>query len=161
MRFSEEDLFCNDIRWFAIDKNGYVFSCTSAGTFNVPEFVCKSQENTCVLENFFLFSSEFSNLDIKIEKFSYELDYDLIGEEDVILLDRGISSFDSIIKYETIDNEKDFEIHPYWYKKLTFPKKPLHFNQLPKNIQNIMNYHKIQIDSRQIKYFFVPPIYKE
>lgn len=53
MRISEIDLQCEDIMWFAIDSKGNIFECTSAGCGNVPEYVCKSREETDILLEYF------------------------------------------------------------------------------------------------------------
>ena len=53
MRISDIDLQCEDIMWFAIDTNGNIFECTSAGCGNVPEYVCKSREETDMLLEYF------------------------------------------------------------------------------------------------------------
>ena len=50
MRITEIDLQCEDIMWFGVDNQNHIFACTSAGCGNVPEFVCKSKENTTFLE---------------------------------------------------------------------------------------------------------------
>ena len=54
MRYTEIDLQIEDIMWFGIDLNGYIFSCTTAGAANVPEFVCKSKEQTEFLADYFI-----------------------------------------------------------------------------------------------------------
>lgn len=51
MRITEIDLQCEDIMWFGIDSHNHIFGCTSAGCGNVPEFVCKSKQNTDDIQN--------------------------------------------------------------------------------------------------------------
>ena len=53
MRYTEIDLQIEDVMWFGIDRNGFVISCTTAGIGNVPEFVCRSKEETEKLYDFF------------------------------------------------------------------------------------------------------------
>ena len=70
MRISIIDLQCEDIMWFGVDKNNYIFECTSAGCGNVPEFVCCSKENTnklhavakALIEQEKLDAQEFENI---------------------------------------------------------------------------------------------------
>lgn len=54
MRYSAIDLQCEDIMWFGIDTNGCILAFTSGGYGPVPEYVCRSKEETTLLENFFL-----------------------------------------------------------------------------------------------------------
>ena len=53
MRISEIELQCEDVMWFAADSNGNIFECTSAGCGNVPEYICKSKEDTDTLLDYF------------------------------------------------------------------------------------------------------------
>lgn len=62
MRFSEIDLQCEDIMWFAVDENNAVVAFTSGGCGNIPEFVCCSREETEALENFFMNEAEISTV---------------------------------------------------------------------------------------------------
>ena len=68
-------------------------------------------------------------------------------------IEKGISYVDGII--EEIPPDKDFELSPYWYRQLGEVKNPLHFDQLPKKIQKIMNFHRMDIDITKTKYFYV------
>ena len=53
MRYTIIDLQCEDILWFGLDINGNVLAFTSGGSGNVPEFVCRSKEETELLIDFF------------------------------------------------------------------------------------------------------------
>ena len=46
MRYSEIDLQCEDITWFGVDANNHVIAFASGGMGNIPEFVCRSKEET-------------------------------------------------------------------------------------------------------------------
>lgn len=58
MRITKEELAYSDITWFAVDKHGRIIEFTSAGSGNVPEFVCASMENTDLLTDYFADLSE-------------------------------------------------------------------------------------------------------
>ena len=121
MRITEIDLQCEDIIWFGIDKNNYVFECTSAGCGNVPESVCKSKENTKLLETFFL-----NNLS--------EEETTNLSELSKVLARKGIFCYDIYSENERL------------YSKISTPKFPLEFNKLPENIKKIIEENKFDID---------------
>lgn len=76
MRFTEIELQCEDILWFAIDVNGHIMAFTSGGAGCVPEFVCGNKENTYSLQDYFL--DEYMP-DLKLEEkglFCYDVNYD-------------------------------------------------------------------------------------
>ncbi len=175
MQYTKDDLCCCDIRWYAVDKNGYIFSCTSAGAYNVPKFVCKNREETGLLDRFFLYSN-FNALDMEhkiyMEKYMEEetipqkiidaliLYEDLTSDDHIILALKGITSFDTLISYCDPKLNEEFKKHPYWCKKLTNPTKLLHFNQLPEDIQKIMDSRRMNdLDVTKTDYFFVSPPY--
>lgn len=121
MRITEIDLQCEDIIWFGIDKNNYVFECTSAGCGNVPESVCKSKENTKLLETFFL-----NNLS--------EEETTNLSELSKALAQKGIFCYDIYSENERL------------YSKISTPEFPLEFNKLPENIKKIIEENKFDID---------------
>ncbi len=139
MRFDEGDLCCWNITWFGVDKNGYIFECISEVSANVPEFVCKSQEETEFLEE-------------------YLMEYLGIDEDDwgypPVLSEKGLYSFGGIVEDEP-ESKEDFKTHPYWYKKWGESNNPLHFDQLPKKIQKIMDSHRIDVDITKTDYLYV------
>ena len=53
MRFSEIEFQCEDITWFGVDANNHIVAFASDGIGNIPEFVCRSKEETDELYNFF------------------------------------------------------------------------------------------------------------
>ena len=55
-RISDDDMYCCEIRWFALDKNGYVYCCLTAGNPNIPEFACRNEDEQFFLDRFFLFN---------------------------------------------------------------------------------------------------------
>ncbi len=76
MRFTEIELQCEDILWFAIDVNGHIMAFTSGGAGCVPEFVCSNKENTYSLQDYFL--DEYMP-DLELEEkglFCYDVNYD-------------------------------------------------------------------------------------
>lgn len=143
MRFDEGDLCCWNITWFGVDKNGYIFECISEVFANVPEFVCKSQEETEFLEE-----SLMEYLGIDEDDWGYP----------PVLSEKGLYSFGGIVEDDP-ESKEDFETHPYWYKKWGEAKNPLHFDRLPKNIQKIMDSHRIEVDITKTDYLYVEHAY--
>ena len=140
MRYDEVDLQVQAVMWYGVDKNGYIFVCHSSWMPNIPEFVCRSKEETECLENYFM---EY----IGISEYDW-------GEVD-FYIEKGISYFD-VITDDIPPIDKDFATYPYWYREWIHGKSPLlHFDQLPKNIQEIMDSHRIDIDITKDKYFYV------
>lgn len=132
MRISRIDLQIEDIMWFAVDKNGCVISLTSGGKGDVPEFVCRSKEETELLENFFMdLPTGFSNAELLIDR-----DGSLLATGTEALAKKGIYCFD--VCSEFADD--------YRYYKTAYPDKALHILDLPDNIQTIMSDHIIDID---------------
>lgn len=121
MRISEIDLQCEDLIWFGVDKNNYIFECTAAGCGNVPESVCKSKENTKLLENFFL--NNFS-----------EEEKTKLPELSKALTQKGIFCYDIYS-----ENER-------FYSKISSPKVPLKFEKLPENIKILIEENRFDID---------------
>lgn len=145
MKYSETDLQCEDIMWFGVDINGYIFECTSGGVGCVPSFVCNSRENTETLEKFFLEElkqSTHGNLIITNED-------NLLTQDAVIISGKGIFCFDV-----ALDDGRPDE-----YKKIAIPSMPISLEKLPENIQNIMNNHRITIDVAKDSYIKVPHAY--
>ena len=125
MRISEIDLQTEDIMWFAIDSNGYIFECTSAGCGNVPEYICCSKENTDKLLDY------FTNKAVVLTKPIL-----LIPEEDnyltkdiTELASKGIFCYD-------IDEDDD-----NYYTLVSKPEKPITINDLPEEIRSIISSH--------------------
>lgn len=147
MRLTEIDLQIQNTIWFGVDKNGYIFICISEVMARIPEFVCKSKEETNLLKKYF-----FKILGIDSKK-----DFD----NDLILSQKGLFCFHGIV--ESIPKDEDFDTHPYWYRKSKefSPKSPLHFDQLPKNIQEIMDSHRVDVDVFHDVYMNVEHAYKE
>lgn len=144
MRISEDDICCSNIRWYGLDKIGYVFSCITSGTFNIPEFACCNEEETIFLDRFFIFDFNKKTDVPNFQSIAHELNL------------KGITCFDTLIEDFDSGNEKEFKKHPYWYKKISQPNELLHFAQLPENIQKIMDSNRMDIDIQQDDYFFVP-----
>lgn len=131
MRITEIDLQYEDIMWFGVDNQNHIFECTSAGCGNVPEFVCKSKENTDFLEDFFMQElKEFTQEKLLIQ---YDDTNELLN--DCIHLSRkGIYCFD-IFK----QNKKQ-------YIKLVEPVKPLIFDELPREVKDVLGTNRVDVD---------------
>lgn len=136
-RITPRDLCVCGLMWFAVDKFGYIFCCTT-NSWHVPEFVIKSYTESEILYDYFskfVLQGEFSEVEIEENNIFY---YELIHEYYF-----------------------DFKKHPYHYKKINNPTNPIHFDQLPENIRKIMDSHRMTIDAHNTKYFFIPEIYQD
>ena len=145
-----------NILWFGVDKYGYIFCARTEFTRLVPEFVVRNIEKNEFVKKFF---TEF-------------LGTVFIDEDINNLASKGIFYYDLIDDYfveydedkKRIEESKnEFKKHPYHYKKMTKsnPTNPLHFEQLPKNIQEILDSQRVKIDAHNTNYFFIPEIYKD
>ena len=126
MRITEIDLQCLDIMWFAVDNNGNIFECTSAGCGNVPEYVCKSQEETDTLVKYFTEKAPvITTANLLIPKEDNDLVNDVTN-----LASKGIYCFD------ITDYENDSE-----YTCIAKPEKPANIKDFPKEIQVLLSDH--------------------
>ncbi len=164
-------------RWFAIDKFGYIFCCTT-NSWHVPEFVIKSYTESEILYDYFskfVLQGEFSAVEIEENNifcyFFIDEYYEEIKPLDIDRIEfkkktkrhnkkQGLQVRTLKVKEENIDRS-DFKNHPYHYKKINNPTNPIHFDQLPENIRKIMDSHRMTIDAHNTKYFFIPEIYKD
>lgn len=126
MRISEIDLQCEDIMWFATDNKGNIFECTSAGCGNVPEYVCRSREETETLLDYFMENAPTIT--------AFKL---LIPAEDNDLIDdvkklasKGLYCFD-ITDYDNDDK----------YGCIATPEKAINISDLPSKIQELLSDH--------------------
>jgi hypothetical protein len=126
MRISEIDLQCEDLMWFAIDINGNVFECTSAGCGNVPEYVCKSREDTNALLDYFTAHAPV----ITTAKLLLPVDESDLVADVTDLASKGVYCFD-ITDY---DNED-------CYHCVAIPERALSIKDLPQDIQNLLCDH--------------------
>ena len=140
MRFTEIDLQIEAIMWFGVDKNGYIFVCHSSWLPNIPEFVCNNKEETEFLDKYFM-----KYLEMKDDDWGYP----------PVLSEKALYSFGGIVEDEP-ESKEDFKTHPYWYKKWGGAQNPLHFDQLPKKIQKIMDSHRIDVDITKTDYRNAP-----
>ena len=127
MRITNIDLQCEDIMWFAIDKNGYILEFTSGGIGKVPEFVCADRKVNELLEDFFMNVLPESTSEQLI--ITYE-DNDLVNDA-IMLSQKGIYCFDA---------------NGDSYYKICSPKASLRIDNLPEDIRNILSKRYIDID---------------
>ena len=126
MRISDIDLQCEDIMWFGIDNNGHIFECTTAGCGNVPEYICKSREETeTLLEYFMNLAPKITNARLLIPASDNDLTADAIK-----LASAGVYCFD-VTDYDTDDI----------YQCIAVPENPLKLSALPANIQRLLSDH--------------------
>ena len=163
MRISENDIYYCENWWHAVDKNGYIFCCITSGTPNIPEFACLDDDKNNFLNKFFIFDfdkeKKLENFDsIPDEVFKKMIIDTFIEDDNFILALKGITSFDTIVNYLNPKRRAEFDKYPYWYKKVTQPIELLHFDQLPEDIQKIMDSRRMNdVDVTKTDYFFVPP----
>ena len=145
MRYSEVDLQCEDITWFGVDADGRVFVCTSGGIGCVPEFVCRSIEETEFLLDFFTNNlSVTTKGEICVTKGSNPL-----IEECLVFSAKGLYCFD----VDTNETYGDF------YRKVTCPERELFMRDLPESIREILSDHVVSIDVSVTDKLFVPHAY--
>lgn len=144
MRITEIDLQCEDIMWFGIDNKNHIFECTSAGCGNVPEFVCRSKENTELLRDFFIDElGEFTEAKLHVKY----VDTNQLLNECVQLSRKGIYCFDI---YE--DDERQ-------YVKIVEPVEPLNYDKLPQKIKKIIGENRVDLDVMEEKIISVKHAY--
>ena len=146
MRFTEIDLQIDDIMWFGIDLNGYIFSCTTAGTANVPEFVCKSKEQTELIEDYF--TKELEKTTSAVLEAPY-VDNPLMRDA-TGLAEKGVFSFDAVTDNSEYDRE---------YVKIASPKTPIRYAALPDDIKKLLQDHIVPADAAKEKYICVKHAY--
>ena len=141
MRYTEIDLQSEDILWFAIDTNGSVLAFTSGGSGNVPEFVCRSKEETEFLESFFDSYDAANTTGILL----IENDGSPLSEDALRYACHGITCFDV-----DINNNNSS------YTKISFPEKPLCISELPKDVRKVLSDHTINVDASATNTIDVP-----
>lgn len=131
MRYSEIDLQCTDVIWFGVDCANNILVFTSAGCGCVPEYVCRSKEETEILEDYFsdLPQSKAAqveagiNEDVKCEAISWA--------------QRGIYYYDVAFDDGYADT----------YVKASHPEVPIKLHDLPNNIKGILFDHHVDVDA--------------
>ena len=126
MRISDIDLQCEDIMWFATDCKGNIFECTSAGCGNVPEYVCRSREETDALLEFFM---EKAPIITTSKLLIPSKNNDLVNDAKR-LASKGLFCFD-ITDYDNDDK----------YNCIAIPDKALNISELPDDIQKMLSDH--------------------
>ena len=144
MRYSEIDLQCEDITWFGVDANNHVIAFASGGIGNIPEFVCRSKEETEELYSYF-----YDTLAKTTTGHALVAGWNSLISEFVELSSKGLYCFD----VETQNAEGEF------YRKITYPDTPILFDDLPDNVKAIMQDHVIDADITGSNQIRVPHAY--
>ena len=126
MRISDIDLQCEDIMWFATDCKGHIFECTSAGCGNVPEYVCRSREETDALIEYFM---EKAPIITTSRLLIPSKNNDLVNDAKN-LASKGLYCFD-ITDYDNDDK----------YSCIAVPEKAINISDLPVEIQELLSDH--------------------
>ena len=144
MRYSEIDLQCEDITWFGIDANNHIVAFASGGIGNIPEFVCRSKEETDELYGFF-----YDTLGKTTKGHALVTDCNPLVSEFVDLSSKGLYCFD----VDTQNAEGDV------YMKISYPDTPIFLDDLPDNVKAVLQDHIIDIDLARINKIHVPHTY--
>lgn len=144
MRYSEIDLQCEDITWFGVDANNHVIAFASGGIGNIPEFVCRSKEETNALYDYFR-----DTLAKTTAGHALVAGCNSLISEFIELSSKGLYCFD----VETQDSGGEI------YQKITYPDIPILFDDLPDNVKAIMHDHVIHADLARSNQIHVPHAY--
>lgn len=132
LRITEIELEYNDIEWFAIDRNQKIMRFTSGLYGHVPKFVCSSTEKNDLLVEFFENLKECTDsIILQNESFGIEL-----LNECRDISQKGIYCFDA---FDGVDDSTS-------YTKISAPKKPIYFYELPDHIQNLIKQNFLDVD---------------
>lgn len=132
MRITELELEYNDIEWFAIDKNQKIMRFTSGLYGYVPEFVCASVENNDLLGEFFEKLGKYTDsIVLRNNSFGAKLLHEC--QE---ISQKGIYCFDA---FDGADDSTS-------YTKISVPKQPIYFSELPEHIQNAVRHNLLDVD---------------
>lgn len=131
MRYSEIELQCTDIIWFGVDRSSNILMFATAGCGCVPEFVCRSQEETDALEVY------FSNLPQNTNAYVEATTDEDAKDEALFWAQRGLYSFDVAFDDGYADS----------YVKVSHPETALKLQDLPHEIKSILNDHYVDIDA--------------
>ena len=144
MRYSEIDLQCEDITWFGVDANNRIIAFASGGIGNIPEFVCRSKEETNELYDYF-----YDTLAITTTGHALVAGCNSLISEFVELSSKGLYCFD----VETQSDEGEV------YKKITYPDTPILYDDLPDNVKAIIQDHVLDADLAESNQIHVPHAY--
>ncbi len=145
MRYSEIDVQCEDIMWFGIDADRHILAFTSGGCGCVPEYVCRSKEETAQLEKFFMEKLKPSCESIM----EISDDGSFLTEDALHLSQKGIFVYD--VSFEK--NHKDE------YTIIARPTVPLQIDGLPKEIISVLADHIIECGMAGSKFIHVKHAY--
>ena len=177
MKISECDIDCYLVCWYGVDKNGYIFYSDQGGTPYIPEFVCTdfmngSKEHTFL--DFFFYTLEWFNLENR--KYIQELKKDIVSDKIREIFNNYLPesnyiqfALQGITPFEILDGltplqDKEFQEHPYHYRKIVNPTdilntKLLHIDQLPEDVKKIIDSHRVDVDIQKDDYFYIPSVW--
>lgn len=134
---SEIDLQIEDLLWFGVDNEGSIVAFTSAGTGNVPAFVCADKITNEKLYNYFSYRCE--NV---AETLLEDTEYKIGLEEDAqMYCQKGLYYYDA----DGMD-----------YEKIASPSKALKLEDLDNTIQTIMKERKLDFAASKSNLVTVP-----
>lgn len=144
MRYSEVDLQCEDITWFGVDACNHIVAFASGGIGNIPEYVCRSKEETEELYDYF-----YDALDRTTTGHALVAGHNALISEFVELSAKGLFCFD--VEMQNAEGE--------FYKKITYPDAPISIDDLPDSVKGILRDHLLDADLSRCNQINVPHAY--
>ena len=145
MRYTEIDLQCEDIMWFGIDSNGYIAAFTSGGSGNIPEFVCRSKEETDYLVRYF--TGDMKTVSgVLLE---HANDGSILVNDAISFAHKGVFTYD--VSYD--------EGHTEEYRQIAVPTQPIAVDHLPDDIRKVLSDHFIECDLTKSRFVRVQHAY--
>ena len=125
-RIEEWECFTLDVEWYAVDRSGNIAVLLSAGSGNLPEFVCADCERTDSLTAFF---EAYPKGTESVLHFHSTEQGDQVATE---FSDKGLYYFDALLQTH--------------YTKHSSPRIPLKFDTLPPHIKLLLQSNMLDED---------------
>ncbi len=125
-----------DMEWYGVDRQGNIAVFCSAGTGNLPEFICEDRERADELIDYFEDTEKHTESVLQFEMTDAE---EKCARD---FSDKGLYYFDAD------DGTKIgvATLHKY-YTKQSCPKKPLKYELLPSHIREMLKYNFMEIEN--------------
>ena len=148
-----EDLSGYNVHWWGVDRQGYIFNLWNLGSGAIPKVVVNNLAIQDLADFYFDNILEFSTKE-NIKLFPNDYYYDFVSKYEILLAQKGIFYFEAVIDYCDPRGHKIFVEHPYWYRKLVSPVKPIHIDSLDNRVQILMSYFRFDVDVKNNDYIF-------
>ncbi len=143
---------CNyiDMEWYGVDRQGNIAVFCSAGTGNLPEFICEYRERADELIDYFEMLDKTTN---SVLMFSQSKGAEQCARD---FSDKGLYYFDA----DDGTRPGICTFHKY-YTKHSCPQLPLKYEQLPEKIKEILKHNFMDIeDFSLVQTIYVDHAYK-